>query len=124
MTYIPEITLYKLGATRSSRVRWILQEAELPFTSIQKGVAIFTSPDLLRIYPMGKVVKLEKQKNNLIASIREGVPADILRDELIRIDSELNRALLLVNANHGGDVIDLNIAAKYKSLVMGLTPDN
>ena len=123
MTYIPEITLYELGATRSSRVRWILQEAELPFTSIQKGVAIFTSPDLLRIHPMGKV-KLEKKKDNLIASKREGVPADILRDELIRIDSELNRALLLVNANHGGDVIDLNIAAKYKSLVMGLTPDN
>ncbi len=55
MTYIPEITLYELGATRSSRVRWILQEAELPFTSIQKGVAIFTSPDLLRIHPMGKL---------------------------------------------------------------------
>ena len=64
--------------------------------------------------------------NNLMIEVDafDRVPADILRDELIRIDSELNRALLLVNANHGGDVIDLNIAAKYKSLVMGLTPDN
>ncbi len=55
MIKIPDIKLYELGPTRSSRVRWILQEAELPFESIQKGVEIFKSQELLSIHPLGKL---------------------------------------------------------------------
>ena len=55
MTNIPVIKLYELGSTRSSRVRWVLQEAELPFESIQNGVQIFKSPELLCIHPLGKL---------------------------------------------------------------------
>lgn len=71
-----------------------------------------------------QAIKLEKQKDNLIASIREGVPADILRDELIKVDSELNEALLLANKNPEANVIDLNIETNYKSFIRGLTPEN
>ena len=52
------------------------------------------------------------------------MPADILRDEFIKIDSELNKALLLANKNPEANVIDFNIATKYKSFVRDLTPEN
>lgn len=55
MTKIPKIKLYELGPTRSSRVRWVLQEAELHFESIQNGVEIFKSQELLNIHPLGKL---------------------------------------------------------------------
>lgn len=55
MANIPHITLYELGPTRSARVRWILQEAELPFESVQNGVEIFKSEELLNIHPLGKL---------------------------------------------------------------------
>ncbi|MEM0912485.1 MAG: glutathione S-transferase family protein [Pseudomonadota bacterium] len=55
MASYPEIILYELGPTRSSRVRWILLEAGLPFKSIQDGIEIFKSPELLKIHPLGKL---------------------------------------------------------------------
>ena len=55
MTDAVSIKLYELGPTRSARVRWALQEASLAFESIQDGVEIFKSPDLLKIHPLGKV---------------------------------------------------------------------
>lgn len=68
MTTTPKITLYELGPTRSSRVRWILQEAELPFESIENGVEIFKSPELLRIHPMGKLPAVTIDDNPLFES--------------------------------------------------------
>lgn len=50
-----DITLYELGPTRSARVRWVLEEAGLPFESVQNGIDIFKSPGLLEIHPLGKV---------------------------------------------------------------------
>ena len=55
MKKIPKIKLYELGPTRSSRVRWVLQEAELHYESIQNGVEIFKSQELLSIHPLGKL---------------------------------------------------------------------
>lgn len=55
MTEIPEITLFELGSTRSARVRWALLEAGLSFESIQNGVEIFKSHELLNIHPLGKL---------------------------------------------------------------------
>lgn len=55
MTDNIDITLYELGPTRSARVRWILLEAGLKFESIQNGIEIFKSPDLLQIHPLGKL---------------------------------------------------------------------
>ena len=55
MTKIPKIKLYELGPTRSSRVRWVLQETELHYESIQNGMEIFKSQELLSIHPLGKL---------------------------------------------------------------------
>jgi glutathione S-transferase len=55
MTENIEIKLFELGPTRSARVRWALLEAELAFVSIENGVEIFTSPELLKIHPLGKL---------------------------------------------------------------------
>jgi glutathione S-transferase len=50
-----DIKLFELGPTRSARVRWALLEAGLSFESIQDGIEIFKSQDLLKIHPLGKL---------------------------------------------------------------------
>ncbi|MEM9101422.1 MAG: glutathione S-transferase family protein [Pseudomonadota bacterium] len=50
-----DITLFELGPTRSARVRWALLEAGLEFESIQNGIEIFKSEELLNIHPLGKL---------------------------------------------------------------------
>jgi len=50
-----KIKLFELGPTRSARVRWALLEADLPFESVQQGVDIFNSPELLTVHPLGKL---------------------------------------------------------------------
>lgn len=50
-----DIKLFELGPTRSARVRWALLEAGLEFESVQNGVEIFKSKELLEIHPLGKV---------------------------------------------------------------------
>ena len=40
-------------------------------------------------------LKLEKQKKNIIESIKNGVPADLLRDELISIEEQINNKKLI-----------------------------
>ena len=49
------IKLFELGPTRSARVRWALLEAGLTFESVQNGVEIFKSTELLNIHPLGKL---------------------------------------------------------------------
>src|SRR5882757_2128625 len=49
------IKLFELGPTRSARVRWILQEAELPFESVGNSIDVFASDELRRIHPLGKL---------------------------------------------------------------------
>lgn len=49
------IKLFELGPTRSARVRWALREAGLTFESVQNGVDIFKSQELLNIHPLGKL---------------------------------------------------------------------
>ncbi|WP_021032874.1 glutathione S-transferase family protein [Pseudoalteromonas rubra] len=49
------IKLFELGPTRSARVRWALLEAGLTFESVQNGVDIFKSTELLNIHPLGKL---------------------------------------------------------------------
>lgn len=50
-----KIKLFELGSTRSARVRWTLLEAELEFESIENGVEIFKSKELLKVHPLGKL---------------------------------------------------------------------
>ena len=51
----PEIKLYELGPTRSSRCRWALLEAELEYESIGNDPSIIHSAELRRVHPLGKL---------------------------------------------------------------------
>ncbi len=55
MNNYPHITLFELGVTRSARARWALLEAGLEFESVDKGIEIFKSSELLKIHPLGKL---------------------------------------------------------------------
>ena len=50
-----DIKLFELGPTRSARVRWTLLEAALKYESVDRGVDIFSSEELRRIHPLGKL---------------------------------------------------------------------
>lgn len=50
-----DIQLFELAPTRSSRVRWALLEAELPFTSLGNDVAVIGSEALREVHPLGKL---------------------------------------------------------------------
>lgn len=52
---VPEITLFELAPTRSSRVRWALLEAQLPFESVGNDVSIIGSQALRQVHPLGKL---------------------------------------------------------------------
>lgn len=49
-----DITLYEFEPTRSARVRWTLQELELPFKSIS-GAELVGSDQLREVHPMAKL---------------------------------------------------------------------
>ena len=50
-----DIQLFELAPTRSSRARWALLEAELPFTSLGNDVSIIGSDVLREVHPLGKL---------------------------------------------------------------------
>ena len=52
---MPDIKLYESGPSRSARVRWVLQEAELEFQSIDRGIALYGSEELRSVHPLGKL---------------------------------------------------------------------
>ena len=49
-----EITLYEFGPTRSARVRWVLQELDLPFESISNAT-LPGSAEIEHIHPLRKL---------------------------------------------------------------------
>ncbi len=51
----PVIKLFELGPTRSARVRWALQEAELKFESAGNDISILGSQELRAVHPLGKL---------------------------------------------------------------------
>ncbi len=52
---MPDIKLFELGPTRSSRVRWALLEAGLEYESIGNNIDVFSSAALRKIHPLGKL---------------------------------------------------------------------
>ncbi|MEM1402732.1 MAG: glutathione S-transferase family protein [Pseudomonadota bacterium] len=52
---MPEIKLFELGPTRSSRVRWTLLEAGLPWESVGNDIEVFKSDALREVHPLGKL---------------------------------------------------------------------
>lgn len=52
---MPEIKLFELGPTRSSRARWTLLEAGLEYESIGNNIDIFKSDELRKVHPLGKL---------------------------------------------------------------------
>ena len=52
---MPDIKLFELGPTRSSRVRWTLLEAGLDYESIGNNIDIFKSAELRKVHPLGKL---------------------------------------------------------------------
>ena len=52
---MPEIKLFDLGPTRSSRVRWTLLEAGLEYESIGNNIEVFQSDELRKVHPLGKL---------------------------------------------------------------------
>ena len=52
---MPDIKLFELGPTRSSRARWALLEAGLNYESIGNSVDIFDSKELRKVHPLAKL---------------------------------------------------------------------
>ena len=52
---MPDIVLYEYKPTRSSKCRWILQEASLTYRSEGNSVATIGSEELRKVHPMGKL---------------------------------------------------------------------
>ena len=52
---MPDIKLFELGPTRSSRVRWTLLEAGLDYESIGNNIDVFKSTELRKVHPLGKL---------------------------------------------------------------------
>lgn len=52
---MPDIKLFELGPTRSSRARWALLEADLSYESIGNSVDIIGSEELRKVHPLGKL---------------------------------------------------------------------
>lgn len=52
---MPDIKLYELGPTRSTRCRWALLEAGLEYESLGNDPSIIGSEELKRIHPLGKL---------------------------------------------------------------------
>lgn len=49
-----QLKLYEFGPTRATRVRWTLNELEMPFESVE-GRHLFHSAELKKVHPMGKL---------------------------------------------------------------------
>ena len=52
---MPKIELYELAPTRSARVRWVLKEAQLTYTSLGNQVETSGSDAVKQIHPLGKL---------------------------------------------------------------------
>ena len=52
---MPKISLFELGPTRSSRVRWVLLDAGLEFDSLGNNIEVFKSAELHEVHPLGKL---------------------------------------------------------------------
>ena len=52
---MPDITLYEFGPTRSARVRWVLLETGLEYSSIGNSPDIIHSDEVRAINPLGKL---------------------------------------------------------------------
>ncbi len=52
---MPEIKLFELGPTRSSRVRWTILEAGLDYESLGNSIEVFKSDELRKVHPLGKL---------------------------------------------------------------------
>lgn len=52
---MPDIKLFELGPTRSSRVRWALLEAGLAYESLGNSIEVFQSDELRKVHPLGKL---------------------------------------------------------------------
>ena len=52
---MPNIKLFELGPTRSSRARWALLEAGLEFESLGNNIDVFKSAELHKVHPLGKL---------------------------------------------------------------------
>lgn len=52
---MPQIELYELAPTRSARVRWVLNEAQLTYTSLGNQVETIGSDAVKQIHPLGKL---------------------------------------------------------------------
>ena len=52
---MPEIKLFELGPTRSTRVRWMLLEAGLSYESLGNDIEVFKSEELRAVHPLGKL---------------------------------------------------------------------
>ena len=52
---MPDIKLFELGPTRSSRVRWALLEAGLTYESLGNSIDVFQSEELRKVHPLGKL---------------------------------------------------------------------
>ncbi len=61
------LKFYGFSPTRSARVRWTLQELDVPFEAVEDR-KIIGSDELRKLHPLGKVPVLEADNKVLIES--------------------------------------------------------
>ena len=71
-----------------------------------------------------QVIKLEREQKNLIESIKQGVPVDLIKDELDTISGKLE-TLKIASTPKISPLVDLsNVAERFKAAVKALATDS
>lgn len=71
-----------------------------------------------------EVIKLEAEKQNLIESIKQGLPIEIIKDELTKVTSKLGVLQLRLEPPKIKEVSSVGIVQRFKSYVNVLESDN
>lgn len=71
-----------------------------------------------------KVVELEKQKNNIIDSIKQGIPVDSVRYELTKIETTLQSYKKVIEMPKARKVFPVGAAKRYTDMIEVLSIDD
>ncbi|AEP29693.1 recombinase family protein [Brumicola nitratireducens] len=65
--------------------------------------------------------ELKKQQENLILSIKEGLPFNLAKDELSKIEAELNELEIITKEVQKNKIDNDGLASKYKNMIKSLS---
>mgnify|MGYP005992143815 CR=1 FL=1 len=119
---IPKDALEKV-VIRIFRDELVVEEVINAFISeYNKHLALLTSANNQQAKKNNKrIVDLEKQKRNIIESIKKGVPAELLRDDLMKIETNLQSFKNVIQLPKKEKVFPIGTAKRYIELIENLT---